>query len=432
MFSFTHNGKIYFCNNEDAHLTDSEVRFYPSEEGKYAWVYLGFSNDWAQGGVNEKGLCWDWFAGFTVEGWYEDSTMISINGNPSETMITQCATVDETIEFYEKHNEPGFSYGRIMVTDKSGNCAIIGWKDGKMSVTRKDKALLALGYRENIIRSYFANIQGATDLRYMADALSAAHQNGTYSTRYSNIFCLDEGKIILYNYRNFDEFIEIDYAAKLKNGFAKYTISELFDEKSKIQDVILVKNDSLSDFGIDKQNYSTDNYAGYYYTGDRFFLIIEQHDQYIVTHANDYSNYVSSDTLYITSNDIYENTHSLFKFSDRSDNMYNKVLAVWYADAYTYQRATFKLNTELAKNFIGKYLLSDNSIAAISFSDDELSIIMSNNKDGVVSEFHAKAIDNKNLIYLYGRIAFDDMVDSKFQQINFVSNMRLLKGERIK
>ena len=446
MFTFTSNGKTYFCNNEDNPNPDIEIRFYPSKNGNYAWLYLGNPNDWAQGGVNEKGLCWDWWAGFTVEGWKEDSTKITINGNPSETMIAKCATVDEAIGFYEKHNEPGFSYGRIMISDKSGNSVIIGWKDGKMSVTRKNKDLLAQGYRGNVIKSYFSNIQGEKDLRYMAGALSAAHQNGKsptqYSniiylnkspTQYSNIIYLNDGKIILYKYCNFNEFVELNYTKILKKGFAVYKISDLFEKKRKMQDVLIMKNDLLSSSGTVEQNNNTDSYTGYYYSGDRFFLIVEQSDKNIVYRGNDYSNYVSPtpDTLYKTSNDTYENINSLFKFSDRTDNKFNKVLACWYGDAYSYQRALIRINKKLAENYIGLFQLNNNTFATISYSDENLLIKMSN-QDGVTAEFPAKVIDEKNLIYNYGRIAFDEKVDSKYQQINFVSNKTKLVGKRIK
>lgn len=431
MFTYTNNGKTYFCNNEDNPNPDTEIRFYPSENGNYAWVYLGNPNNWAQGGVNEKGLCWDWFAGFPVEGWKEDSTKITLDRNPSETMIVKCATVEEAIDFYEKYNEPGFSYGRIMIADKTGNSVIIGWKDGKMSVTRKDKDLLAQGYRGKVVKSYFSNIQGEKDLRYMTGALSAAHQNGKSPTQYSNIICLNDGKIILYKYCNFDEFVELDYTKLLQKGFAVHKISDLFDEKRKIEDVSIVKNDTKSSSGAFEQNYNTDSYIGYYYTGDRFFLIIEQEGKNLVYRANDYSNYVSSDTLYKTSNDIYENLNTLFKYSDKTDNKYNKVLACWSGDAYSYQRALQSIDEKIAENYVGLFQLNDSTVATILYSDKNL-LIKINNQDGEISGYAAKLIDDKNLIYAYGRIAFDDKVDSKYQQINFISNKTTLIGKRIK
>jgi hypothetical protein len=300
-----------------------------------------------------------------------------------------------------------------------------------MSVTRKNKDLLAQGYRGNVVKSYFPNIQGEKDLRYMAGALSAAHQNGKSPTQYSNIICLNDGKIILYKNSNFNEFVELDYITILKNGFAKYKISDLFDEKRKMQNVLIVKNDSLSNSGSAEQNYNVESYTGYYYAGDRFFLIVEQSDKYIITHANDYSNYVSSDTLYKTSNDIYENMNTLFKFSDRTDNKFNKVLACWYGDAYSFRRAILRINEKLAENYIGLFQLNDKTIATISYSDENLFIKMSN-QDGVIAKYPLKVIDDKNLIYSYGRIAFDEKVDSKYQQINFVSNKTTLVGKRIK
>ena len=97
IFYFVKDGKAFFCNNEDFSNQDTELRFYPAKFGKYAWVYFGFSNDWAQGGVNEKGLCWDWVAGFENTGWKSDKTKKTYKGNLSEKIITQCATVEEAL-----------------------------------------------------------------------------------------------------------------------------------------------------------------------------------------------------------------------------------------------------------------------------------------------------------------------------------------------
>ena len=241
IFTYTNNGKTYFCNNEDYSNPDTEIRFYPSKRGKYAWVYLGFSNNWAQGGVNEKGLCWDWVAGNIEESWKEDKSKRTFKGNLSQRMIAKCATVDEAIVFFKKYNDNSFSYARIMLADKYGNSAIIGWKEGNIFVDRINGNLLSLGYGEEIVNSYFENTKGEKDMAYMAKALFAAHQKGQYPTQYSNIISLNEGMIIIYNKRNHDEFAEIDYLAKLNKGFSCYKIQDLFNKDNKFSDISLRK-----------------------------------------------------------------------------------------------------------------------------------------------------------------------------------------------
>lgn len=85
----------------------------------------------------------------------------------------------------------------------------------------------------------------------------------------------------------------------------------------------------------------------------------------------------------------------------------------------------------LAENYTGLFQLNDNTIAAISYSNESLLITISDQGD-VIAEYPAKVIDETNLIFNYGRIAFDEEVDSKYQQINFVSNRTALVGRRIK
>ena len=91
----------------------------------------------------------------------------------------------------------------------------------------------------------------------------------------------------------------------------------------------------------------------------------------------------------------------------------------------------FRINEKLAEKYVGLFQLNDNTIVTISYSDENLLMKISN-QDGVIAEYPAKVIDVKNLIYSYGRIAFDEKADSKYQQINFVSNKTTLVGKRIK
>jgi hypothetical protein len=233
IFYFVKDGKAYFCNNEDFSNPDTEIRFYPAKFGKYAWVYFGFSNDWAQGGVNEKGLCWDWVAGYEGTGWEKDKSKKTFNGNLSEKIITKCTSVEEAIKYYEKYNEESFSYARIMLADKYGNSAIVGWKNGKFFVERNQNKLHAFGYKGDSVYSYFSNNQQDKNIHYFSKVLDVAHQEGVYPTQYSNIISLDDGKIYLYKSHDFSSFVEINYLERLKEKFAKFKISELFNENRK-------------------------------------------------------------------------------------------------------------------------------------------------------------------------------------------------------
>lgn len=244
IFVFTQDGKTYFCNNEDFSDHNTEIHFNPAKKGKYAWVYFGFSNNWAQGGVNEKGLCWDWVSrgGEYEETWKRDPSKKSIKGNPCEKLIETCETVEEAIKFYEKYNDASLRESRVMFGDRFGNSALLEWKDGAMNVIRNNGALQAFGYKGSAVESFFANNHQEKSIAYYADALNEAHQEGQYPTLYSYIVSMADGKIYLYKDHNYTECVEIDFLKKLKGGYAKYKIAELFNGNDNHPECVLKKS----------------------------------------------------------------------------------------------------------------------------------------------------------------------------------------------
>lgn len=89
IFTLSSNGKVLVGNNEDWTDQDSWIWFLPGKESEYGMVLTGFGNAYAQGGMNEKGLFFDWFA------WGEkltpvDSTKELYNGNLSEKILADC------------------------------------------------------------------------------------------------------------------------------------------------------------------------------------------------------------------------------------------------------------------------------------------------------------------------------------------------------
>lgn len=242
IFYFVHNGNMYFCNNEDWSNPDTEIRFHPASNGKYAWVYFGFSNNWAQGGVNEKGLCWDWVAGYRVEDWKFDKSKKAFNGNLSEEMVKKCATVDEAIDFLKQYNETSFSYARMMIADQQGNSAILGWKDGQLDIQRNSGALQAFGYKGHEVQKCFASQPPEIDLDFISQTLDSAHQEGKYPTQYSNVISISEGKIYLYKSHNYGEYIEIDYLKILSRESSKHKIVDLFANPDSHSDIKLVRS----------------------------------------------------------------------------------------------------------------------------------------------------------------------------------------------
>src|SRR5215467_4853653 len=65
IFVLTDSEHTLFCNNEDWSDPKTRIWFVPGNNEHYGGVYLGFDNNFAQGGMNTKGLAFDWVAGYS-------------------------------------------------------------------------------------------------------------------------------------------------------------------------------------------------------------------------------------------------------------------------------------------------------------------------------------------------------------------------------
>lgn len=54
----------FFFNNEDYSNPVTCIWFMPGGKNYHGAAYVGFDNDWAQGGVNTAGLAFDWVSGY--------------------------------------------------------------------------------------------------------------------------------------------------------------------------------------------------------------------------------------------------------------------------------------------------------------------------------------------------------------------------------
>src|SRR5512133_2438085 len=129
IFVLTDTNRALFCNNEDWSNPKARIWFVPADAKHYGCVYVGFDDDFAQGGLNTKGLASDWVAGFK-EAWKPDPSLPTSVGN--RQLLETCATVEEAIAFLRGHRELGFYTARILVADRSGASAIMGARDGRL------------------------------------------------------------------------------------------------------------------------------------------------------------------------------------------------------------------------------------------------------------------------------------------------------------
>jgi hypothetical protein len=230
IFVLTDERQTLFFNNEDWSNPVSRLWFTPSGENYFGCAYLGFDDGWAQGGVNDRGLSYDWVAGFDNE-WRPDPSMVRVSGNPSERMLERCATVAEAIEFYKKHREPSFATSRIMIADKTGASVIIGARDGKLFFDHST-ASRGFGYAAKILADRLSPLT-EIGINSGLSILSACKQEGSYATKYSNVFNLRSGEITLVNPGN-GKLVTLNIHEELKEGGHYYELSAVGEEENWI------------------------------------------------------------------------------------------------------------------------------------------------------------------------------------------------------
>ncbi len=229
VFKIAHQNQVYAGNNEDYNNPLTYIHFFPAEKGKLGRVYLGYCFNPIQGGMNEKGLFFDWVAGYRTD-WKTSADKQNYQGNLNEKIMEECATVEEAISLYKKYNKSSFKYARTLLADSSGASAIVLWKDGKLTFLRDQGGIQAVGYNETEALSRLKEIkkQKKISVDDAKNVLKIARQEGAYPTVYSNICDLKNKIIHLYLFHHFNHVVSFDLAKELAKGEKKYRISSLF------------------------------------------------------------------------------------------------------------------------------------------------------------------------------------------------------------
>ncbi|MBU1821365.1 MAG: hypothetical protein KKG00_07620, partial [Bacteroidetes bacterium] len=232
IFVLTDAERTLFFNNEDFSNPSTRIWFLPGGKGYYGSAYVGFDNDWAQGGVNTAGLAFDWVAG-VMEQYVPNPNFLKPRGNPSERMLESCATVEEAIAFYQKYQEPSFSYARIMIADKSGASVIISARNGQLYFDRSNQSR-GFGYGEKALGNYLAKAPQPT-VQNGLPILQACLQQGEYATKYSSIYDLRSGDIYLIPPGDQQTEIKLNLSAELAKGGHYYDMPQLSNQLNQTQ-----------------------------------------------------------------------------------------------------------------------------------------------------------------------------------------------------
>ena len=235
-FCVSKGDTVLFGNNEDWKDPDTKVWYVPAEKGKYGRVYFGFENFYPQGGMNEKGLVFDGFA--TQPNKVTKSLDKPVfQGNLADKIMSECATVDEALEIFDKYNLAFLERAMLFFADANGDSAII---EGDNVVRKKGKYQVCTNFyqsetkKEDIRCGRYkiatAMIEDADDISVDLSkrVLAATHNEGPYPTVYSNVYDLKHQIVYLYHFHNFQNEVVIDLKAELAKGAHTLNLPDLF------------------------------------------------------------------------------------------------------------------------------------------------------------------------------------------------------------
>lgn len=202
---------MLYGNNEDYNIPKTYYWIRPASGKTYGGVYLGFDNLSPQGGINEKGLAFDYNA--LPEAPLNPHPKLPNRGAIMRKIQQTCATVEEAITLAKKHNWGTSLRWQVLLADATGDAVVISaGPDGELAFTRKpegDGYLASTNFnRANPKNTYkgsypcwrynkavemLEKIEDEKDLTvdYFRSILAAAHVEGAVgNTLYSNVFDL--------------------------------------------------------------------------------------------------------------------------------------------------------------------------------------------------------------------------------------------------
>ncbi|MGC5743392.1 hypothetical protein [Chryseobacterium sp. NFX27] len=230
VFVLTDGKKTYFFNNEDFTNTKTRIWFVPKGKGHFGCAYVGFDDGEGQGGLNTKGLAFDWVTvdgdSYTVDPNYvPDKKLIKLNKNTSQWMLERCKTVKEAINFYQTYSEPAFARTTLFIADKSGNSVVIGSKNGKLYFDTTSKSR-GSGYGETTFQKLHKT-ENVPTISEGSEILRQCAVAGSGGTKYSNSYNLHTGEIEFYNFANPRENTKFSLSDELKKGAHYYETSKI-------------------------------------------------------------------------------------------------------------------------------------------------------------------------------------------------------------
>ena len=189
--------------------------------------------------MNEKGLVFD---GFATDPNKVKNSLDKPNvpfGQLIGKVMSECATVDEVLEIFDKYNLAFMDRFMLLFADAKGDSVII---EGDTVIRKKGKYQVITNFYQSETRKEDIHIicgryPIATAMLEDADdisvdlakrVLAATHNEEPYPTLYSNVYDLKRRIVYLYHFHNFQNEVVIDLKAELAKGAHRLDLPDLF------------------------------------------------------------------------------------------------------------------------------------------------------------------------------------------------------------
>lgn len=234
------DGLVLVGNNEDRNNTETVVTFMPASEKFHGRILFGYTDAPFQGGMNDQGLFID---GNRVAptGWRLNPDKETFSWNVMMSVLATCATREDVKKFFGRYNIPALERARFPVADRSGASMIVEFGQGEVQfVESKGWYQIATNFIISNINDHqypcwryrradqMLSEAEHLNLELIRNVLDSTHQEGRALTVYSNIYDLKEGKIYLYNLRNFEEVVTLNLREELLRGERRIDLATLF------------------------------------------------------------------------------------------------------------------------------------------------------------------------------------------------------------
>jgi predicted flap endonuclease-1-like 5' DNA nuclease len=232
--------------NQDGFQQHAELTLVPAAGSDSGYVLFGFDGEAPLSGVNEHKLVVGIIETPDCEVTYPSDRPI-LQGNPVQSLLESCSTVDEALDLIGQNNILIFDNNHLMIVDSSGAAAIVGAdQDTRVAALHSEGIHRVLSnfspfeparggapcYRAETSEALLED-EKSVSLNYMRNILSRVHSEAPMPTLYSLIHDLDKGVVHLFHYHDFGEAVHFNVqdALKAEGRRAQLAITDLFPVK---------------------------------------------------------------------------------------------------------------------------------------------------------------------------------------------------------